>query len=1795
MNNDVIQLQIDGTLQSTSDNSLPEWPAEVYRLDGLSRGPGQRIRPRPIEPDAVLELELVNGVRILVAAEDAGRYLDPAVARDGSAPEIAVGPMLHPRGPRMPAGASRDGFGAWALRGLRIYRQGPVAVTALVAASTYQDAQLEDRNGLYRCNPEFSGFEKAGKLPQSQQPLLIFIHGTGSSTGGSFKSLWSNAPYRQQLVAHYGPHIFAFEHRSLTESPIANALDLVKSLPDGARLHLLSHSRGGMVGELLARANRIGQEPFTDAEIERFVAHGQRHGRKGIDAEAKRLAELNRQLIRRAIRVERFVRVACPARGTTLVSGRLDRWASVMLNLLGKGFDAAGNAVPGMQPAVIGYNLFKRFLLALVRQRTNAAILPGLEAMMPDSALVDLLNSPDVQIGQPLHVVAGDFEGEGLLPWLGDCLSEVFYGGETDLVVNTPSMSGGAIRALGIRHKTLRGPQVTHFSYFERDESAQAMLSALKGDDSGFDLLQGPSRVEISRGGIKPKRRDKAPIVYLLPGIMGSHLQQGRNRIWFNPLSMWTGKMARLKVGAEGAGVVANIATDGWMDRNYEMLARYLADSHEVRPFVYDWRLSITTAARRFGEELDQAMVDAQQRGQALRIVAHSMGGLVARLALKGRWDQFKAIPGSRLLQLGTPNQGSHSMAAVLLARDDFVQTIERWFDWKHDMRGFLDIVRDFPGVLELLPWPGETGLAPDGVDYFAADIWQSWYDQDRDPKKGQSWVPPQKAFLDRARAAIANLRDAPLDPQCSLYVAGRAPTPSAVRIVDGVVEIGWIEEGDGRVPWKTGIPPGVPVWYTDAVHGDLANHEKAFTAYRQLIESGDTREPALSRIQPGVRGDSAPLFRPRSLEGNGLYPSADEVVAAAMGGSRPGRRVEVHREAPALVEVIHGSLASADSPVLIGAYANDSPRGTAGFLDNHLDGQLLRTHALGRYPAQPDDAMVFLNPTQGDKPAGAIVVGLGSLGDLLPGNLTRAIANGLLEYTRIVQQGCTRTSERGGAISDIDRLSVSTVLVGTGFTGLTVEVGVLCLVDALRCANEALQRTGSACRIARMTVYEETQDRAVAAVQALRELLSDSHFTAAVAFDGRLRPGAGGYRGRAIASGGEPGAYRVHIVAGDRGGLCFTLITNRARNEVALEADQRQAVDGLLASITAATRDQPGLSRALFELMLPNGMKEAIAQVRTLMLSIDVVAGAYPWELMRDSDQADEAPLATRIEMVRQLASSHGRGRVPTVTDGRVFIVGDTRSGMSELPGAQAEARVVAAAFAGRGYEVSALYRASAQQVFEALFCGRYRFMHLAGHGVVNDQDTGLTGMVLGPQTCLTTAQINKLRHVPEFVFINCCHLGDMKGDGQPRWGELAANLATQFIEMGCRAVIAAGWAVDDSAAETFAGVFYTAMLSGKRFGQAVLQARAATYREHPLSNTWGAFQVYGDERYRFPASVDTAVAAAEPGEYLHASDLIADLDMYCARLQSATAAEKNTYYRNRIAAVELAAASPDFHSGSVRENLARAWAELGDMERAIDHYRMALVMEDAAPSLNALEQLANLESRHGARLLAAGDSGGEKYMKAGFTRLNLLLRLGPTAERLALLGSHWKRRAQAHYSRGNRKGVAEALAQMGKEYWRAAEHGHQRSGEWDYYPLFNALDGDMLLAAAGDRSIFDAHAEKLPALLQGGIENGRRRYGAERHFFHALAEVEAGRIDALWACYDGRTNDSLTNAGVQAGLAARYCDILKRLGTSRERDSVANQLQFLMAMLPTDARGKKVKAALEKLADLIVKEACR
>ena len=138
----------------------------------------------------------------------------------------------------------------------------------------------------------------------------------------------------------------------------------------------MTHSRGGLVAEVLARV--CAAPDVKPADLEPFA---------GADYEQQRdaLQKLAAIVQQRRIKVERLVRVACPARGTLLASKRLDAYLSVFKWTL----ELAG--VPVLPELV-------DFLGEVAQRRTDPTEIPGLAAQMPDSPLVQWLHAVDEPI-----------------------------------------------------------------------------------------------------------------------------------------------------------------------------------------------------------------------------------------------------------------------------------------------------------------------------------------------------------------------------------------------------------------------------------------------------------------------------------------------------------------------------------------------------------------------------------------------------------------------------------------------------------------------------------------------------------------------------------------------------------------------------------------------------------------------------------------------------------------------------------------------------------------------------------------------------------------------------------------------------------------------------------------------------------------------------------------------------------------------------------------------------------------------------------------------------------------------------------------------------------------------------------------------------------------------------------------------------------------------------------------------------------------------------------------------------
>ena len=105
------------------------------------------------------------------------------------------------------------------------------------------------------------GTADSPRIASGEAPSLVLIHGTFSETTGTFGKLWKEHPQLVDvLFDRFQNRVYALDHPTLGASPIANAITLAEAAPEGARLHLLTHSRGGLVAEVLAR---VCSEPVT--------------------------------------------------------------------------------------------------------------------------------------------------------------------------------------------------------------------------------------------------------------------------------------------------------------------------------------------------------------------------------------------------------------------------------------------------------------------------------------------------------------------------------------------------------------------------------------------------------------------------------------------------------------------------------------------------------------------------------------------------------------------------------------------------------------------------------------------------------------------------------------------------------------------------------------------------------------------------------------------------------------------------------------------------------------------------------------------------------------------------------------------------------------------------------------------------------------------------------------------------------------------------------------------------------------------------------------------------------------------------------------------------------------------------------------------------------------------------------------------------------------------------------------------------------------------------------------------
>ena len=1711
---------------------------KAYRIE---RG---RAAEKPAEvedarADDVIEIELEGGLKLWTTVEQFEKDFGQKVR--GEEGVLAVPAAL-------PLGGPSRGWGSWALKGLRLFN---VDLAGMAASKIAEKLEERITPGLHRCLPGDSfalGPLEKVRMP-TDTPILLFIHGTASNTEGSFGGLWAepNQKIRRAIFQQYNDQIYAFEHRTLSESPLENAIEILQTVSKGAKLHLVTHSRGGLVGELICR----GTAPFDDQD--HILFEGQEH-----QTSKNALEELKKILKGMTPQVERFIRVACPAKGTSLASERLDRWLSIIVNLVGR--------IPGLakNPA---YELLTDFMLAVVKEGTKPDKIPGLEAMMPTSALIRLLNRPGVTVDADLSVIAGDVEGTSLLGRLKCLIPDLYFHGDHDLVVDTRNMYGGAERTGRTRAFFDQGPDVNHFSYFRNERTARLVFAGLarqSDSDAGF------TPVAVAREALPATvRRSVAPtpVVFVVPGIMGTHLSVRGNRIWLDPVDIARGRFERLKIDNP------DVVPEAPVGPAYADLIEYLADSHEVAPFPYDWRKPVRDEAHRLADAVAAKLDSAERANQPVRILAHSMGGLVARAMIRLRqevWSRIITHPGGRLIMLGTPTNGSYVIPRILLGQEKILHQLAL-VDSSHSVKDMLQIISRFPGILDMLP-------APDGTDFFSSETWQGFAANDP-----EGWVMPDRKDLVSAQELRTLIDESPIHPDRMLYVAGHAPQTPVGMEIDLNEQKGSrfkflaTGRGDGRVPWDTGIPKGLRTWYMDAEHGNLADYEPAFPAILDLLINGTTER---LRTTPPVVERGAEVAFPIPPEKIDIYPDGAELIATAVGG-HPRVRPSAKR-LPVWVSVAHGDLSFTRQPVAVGHYQGDSIVSAEDYLDRHLDGMLRRRDGLGLYPGPLLTGEIFFNPDPNRTPAGAIVVGLGAVGRLTAAELRRSMARALVKFAvaRLEREREKSQGEPGIMVS----AAFTSLLIGTGAGGLSVENSVIAILHGVHRANLALEKAKLDRQVVidRVEFIELWQDRAILAARALERVHRDPELKGGFECKTEIRQFDGG-KHRLLYD--EPNEWwdRLQILGAADGSLRFSAVTRRARAEVSLIATQRQLADQFIAQAITVGQTSRGVTKTLFEMLVPNDLKEQAPERRNLVLIVNQDSARYPWELMEDRWGDTNRPLAVEAGIIRQLETESYR-RQPIMASLRTaLVVGDPHQTLfMPLPGAEQEAKHVAELLGQMEFKVTSRIKKNADAILNALHAQEYQILHLAGHGVYehpispegktcaccrqNVEKETVTGMVIGDGAFLTPAEVNQMRRVPEVVFLNCCYLGKIeegrKDTDRSRHNQLAANLAAQFINMGVRAVIAAGWPVDDAAAKTFARCFYEQLLSGVPFGESVHTARKETFESHGSVNTWGAYQCYGDPEYRIDVSLKQTEKPREMETFSMIEELLATLDNIAEEAKTASVERA----RRLVAMLEDILKQTEQHrtkwikNSRVQAAFGNAFGELDRFAEAVEHYKAAIDSAKSDYPVKAIEQWANLTCRYALEKAKRSSDVGMTSAKLkdivtsvekAIEVLQKLREISPTSERLCLLGSAHKRAALIF--QGNKR--KNAIKMMAKHY----EEAMNISDEKDYYPILNELTarivGGWLKAGGGMPS--DAEVERLTATCE------------------SLAQAEENTEPSFWSlvtiadCLLIRNLAGNTLPEKDKEVSKKYREAADRAVSPRQLRSVIEQIDFLIAMI--------------------------
>jgi hypothetical protein len=314
---------------------------------------------------------------------------------------------------------------------------------------------------LWRLLPDASGgpprYEQLEQPPTGSKRRLLLVHGTFSQSQAFLDGIaqaGQGKAFLDRVFTHYD-EVLAFEHPTLSVSPVLNALDLRDALANirGA-LDIVAHSRGGLV-------TRWALDVF------------------GLPAAPVRV-----------------VLVGSPLGGTSLAAPDKLRASLGLLSNFGTALQTAGAVASAWMPLLIAPLAILRVASSAVGAVARTPALDGAIALVPGlHAQSRVENNPELTrllrrgVGSQIEyaLVCSDFQpadpGWRFWRWfrksnLANAAADRVFPGANDLVVDTDSMLD--LSAAVARHDFGRNETVHHTNYFQQNATLAFIRTRFK-------------------------------------------------------------------------------------------------------------------------------------------------------------------------------------------------------------------------------------------------------------------------------------------------------------------------------------------------------------------------------------------------------------------------------------------------------------------------------------------------------------------------------------------------------------------------------------------------------------------------------------------------------------------------------------------------------------------------------------------------------------------------------------------------------------------------------------------------------------------------------------------------------------------------------------------------------------------------------------------------------------------------------------------------------------------------------------------------------------------------------------------------------------------------------------------------------------------------------------------------------------------------------------------------------------------------------------------------------------------